>query len=58
MARTFEVLTFHAPYVVVRRKGDGALGSLEFQANPRFYFNFQADSPESEERNEEPKVAG
>ena len=29
-----------APFVVVRRKGDGKKGSLEFQHQPRFYFNF------------------
>ena len=39
----FEVLGFMAPFVIVRRKSDGAKGSLEFQANERFYFNYQAD---------------
>jgi hypothetical protein len=39
----FEVLGFAAPLVVVRRKSDGVKGSLEFQHQPRFYFNFQAD---------------
>src|SRR4051812_33290913 len=38
----FEVRGFLAPLVVVRRKADGVLGSLEFQNRPRFYFNFQA----------------
>jgi hypothetical protein len=28
---------------VVRRKSDGVKGSLEFQHNPRFYFNFKSD---------------
>jgi hypothetical protein len=37
----FDVLGFAAPLVVVRRKSDGAKGSLEFQHNPRFYFNFE-----------------
>jgi hypothetical protein len=37
----FDVLGFMAPLVVVRRKSDGVKGSLEFQHNPRFYFNFQ-----------------
>lgn len=37
----FEVIGFMAPLVVVRRKNDGVKGSLEFQGNPRFYFNFQ-----------------
>jgi hypothetical protein len=39
----FEVLGFSAPFVVARRKADGVRGSLEFQHNPRFYFNFQAE---------------
>jgi hypothetical protein len=39
----FEVLGFLAPFVVVRRKGDGVLGSLEFQHLPRFFFHFQPD---------------
>lgn len=42
MSEGFEVLGFAAPFVVVRRKSDGVRGSLEFQHNPRFYFNFQA----------------
>ena len=36
----FEAVGFMAPFVVVRRKSDGKKGSLEFQNNPRFYFNF------------------
>lgn len=36
----FEVLGFMAPFVIVR-KSDGVKGSLEFQHNPRFYFNWQ-----------------
>jgi hypothetical protein len=36
----FEAVGFMAPFVVVRRKSDGKKGSLEFQHNPRFYFNF------------------
>lgn len=42
LSDTFEVLGFMAPLVVVRRKSDGVKGSLEFQHNPRYYFNFQA----------------
>ena len=37
----FEVIGFMAPLVVVRRKADGVKGSLEFQHQPRYYFNFQ-----------------
>jgi hypothetical protein len=40
LAGEFDVLGFLAPFVVVRRKSDGAKGSLEFQHAPRFYFNF------------------
>mgnify|MGYP005821883679 CR=1 FL=1 len=45
LARDFEVIGFAAPYVVVRRRSDGAMGSLEFQHQPRFYFNFELDQP-------------
>ena len=41
LAEDFEVIGFMAPLVVVRRLADGRKGSLEFQHNPRFYFNFQ-----------------
>ena len=40
LAEDFEVIGFMAPLVVVRRKSDGVKGSLEFQHNPRLYFNF------------------
>ncbi len=43
LSEEFEVLDFMAPYVVVRRRSDGRKGSLEFQHNPRFYFNFVLD---------------
>lgn len=36
----FSVIGFLAPFVLVKRRGDNQEGSLEFQANPRFYFNF------------------
>lgn len=39
----FEVLGFAAPLIVVRRRSDGIKGSLYFQHDPRFYFDFQAD---------------
>jgi len=44
LTRDFEVTGFLAPYVVVRRKSDGVVGTLQFRHSPRFYFNFQADS--------------
>lgn len=40
----FEVIGFMAPYIVVKRKSDGAKGSLQFQHAPRFYFNWQEDT--------------
>lgn len=39
----FDVIGFLAPFVVVRRKSDGANGSMEFTHSPRFYFNFVKD---------------
>jgi hypothetical protein len=41
LARDFIVVGFVAPLVVVQRKSDGVKGSLEFQHQPRFYFNFE-----------------
>lgn len=41
LAEEFEVIAFLAPLVVVWRKSDGKKGSLEFQHDPRLYFNFQ-----------------
>jgi hypothetical protein len=41
MCQDFEAIGFMAPLVVVRRRVDGVKGSLFFQHNPRFYFNFQ-----------------
>jgi hypothetical protein len=38
LRRDFEVLGFAAPFVVVRRRSDGAKGSLEFTHSPRVYF--------------------
>jgi len=40
----FEAVGFMAPYIVVRRRSDGVKGSLEFQHQPRLYFNFQPHS--------------
>jgi len=43
LSQDFEVTGFMAPFVVVRRKADGAVGSLMFQHSPRFYFSFTGD---------------
>ena len=41
LSEDFAVIGFMAPYVVAIRNSDGVKGSMEFQHNPRFYFNFQ-----------------
>ena len=43
LAEEFEVVAFLAPYVVVNLKADGKQGSLEFQNEPRLYFNWEED---------------
>ena len=43
LAATFTVIGFMAPFIAVRRRADGVVGSLEFQHHPRFYFNWQED---------------
>lgn len=40
MSEEFQAVGFMAPFIVVQRRSDGVKGSLEFQHNPRFYFNF------------------
>lgn len=39
----FEVVSFLAPFVMVRRKADGVTGTMMFQHHPRFYFNFKPE---------------
>lgn len=41
VSRDFEIIGFMAPFVTARRKSDGVKGIMEFQANPRFYFDFR-----------------
>ena len=43
MTKEFQALSFMAPYVVVQRRSDGVKGTLMFQHDPRFYFNWQED---------------
>jgi hypothetical protein len=40
LQETFEVVSFLAPLVLVRRKADGEDGVLTFQHDPRLYFMF------------------
>ena len=44
LSRDFEVIGFMAPFCTVKRKSDGAKGSIMFQHRPRFYFGFRKDS--------------
>ena len=44
MVRDFEPVGFLAPFVMVKRRSDGVVGSLMFQHAPRFYFYFLPDS--------------
>lgn len=41
LQRDFRVIGFLAPFVHVRRRDNGAEGSMEFQHAPRFYFNYR-----------------
>lgn len=45
MTAEFAVVGFAAPYVVVKRRSDGVLGTLEFKHSPRVYFGWQEDKP-------------
>lgn len=44
LTKAFEVRGFMAPFVVVKRREDGKVGSLEFQHHPRFYYGWTPDS--------------
>jgi hypothetical protein len=43
LQRDFQALGFMAPFIIVRRRSDGVRGSLMFQHNPRFYFEFKPE---------------
>ena len=40
LSRDFVVDSFMAPFIVVKRKSDDAIGTMMFQHSPRFYFGF------------------
>ncbi|NQS88501.1 hypothetical protein HQ584_01745 [Patescibacteria group bacterium] len=42
VSNAFEIVGFMAPYVVAINRETNIKGSLEFQDNPRFYFNFRS----------------
>jgi hypothetical protein len=50
LQRDFEVLGFAAPFVVVKRRTDCAVGSLEFAHSPRVYFAFRPNTDHPEGR--------
>ena len=39
----FEAIGFMAPFIVVRRRSDGAKGTLMFTHSPRWYFGWEGD---------------
>ena len=41
LQQDFDVQSFLAPFVLVRRKSDGVMGTLKFQHQPRYYFTFE-----------------
>ncbi len=41
--RDFIAVGYLAPLVVVQRRSDHLVGTLEFQHDPRFYFNWRED---------------
>lgn len=43
LQEVFQVQGFAAPIAVVKRRADGALGTVMFQDQPRFYFKFELD---------------
>ena len=43
LSEDFKVIGFLAPMVVVERKSDNKMGSMEFQHSPRFYYGWKED---------------
>ena len=41
----FDVIGFLAPFVTVRRRADGKVGSMKFSHSPRVYFDWEEDKP-------------
>ncbi len=44
MTKDFNVVSFAAPFIVVRRKSDGQSGTLMFRHRPRLYFAFKEET--------------
>lgn len=43
LQRDFEVVSFMAPFVVVRERASGRRGTMTFSHSPRVYFDFQPE---------------
>jgi hypothetical protein len=43
LSEEFEVISFLAPFAVVKRRADHDLGSVMFQHHPRLYFAYVSD---------------
>lgn len=43
MLNEYDVIGFLAPFVIVKRRSDGAKGSLCFTNRPRYYFGWEPD---------------
>jgi hypothetical protein len=43
LAAKYDVLSFAAPFVIVKRRSDGVVGTLEFTHSPRWYFGWKPD---------------
>jgi hypothetical protein len=43
LSRDFTVQGFMAPFVIVKRKSDGKVGTMMFTHEPRSYFRFEED---------------
>jgi hypothetical protein len=45
VGKHYQIKSFLAPFVVVERRLDHKLGTLEFQHHPRFYYGWTPDKP-------------
>lgn len=44
LQKDFKVLQFRAPFVIVKRRSDGVLGTLFFQHAPRYYWGWDKNN--------------
>jgi len=43
LQKNFSVLAFAAPFCIVSRKSDNTKGTVTFQHDPRYYYDFQPE---------------